>query len=165
MIIRDVTENDAEAFKLLREDLERSGFMLHEPGEKVMTVEEERMRLKKIVSSSFLKIRVAEIDSRLAGQITVVRGTEKRKRHSAYLALGVHSDYRRQGIAGRLMDDVINEAEKTGIRRLELTVIKQNVNAKELYEKKGFKVEGEKVASLKIAGEYINEYYMYKLMN
>ena len=32
--IRQVKEDDAEEFVNLQEDLEQSGFMLHEPGEK-----------------------------------------------------------------------------------------------------------------------------------
>lgn len=50
------------------------------------------------------------------------------------------------------------------ISRLELTVIKDNIKAFNLYRKMGFILEGEKVHSLIINGEPVNEYYLYKLL-
>jgi RimJ/RimL family protein N-acetyltransferase len=55
-------------------------------------------------------------------------------------------------------------AKDVGISRLGLTVIKGNTKAFNLYKKMGFVLEGEKVHSLKINGEFVNEYYLYNLL-
>lgn len=160
--IREVRVIDAEKLMSLQENLERSGFMLHEPGERVRTLEEESLRLEKVVRTLSTNIWVVELNNDIIGQITVVRGETKRRKHSAYLALGVHSDYQNRGIAGKLLEYVFGWAKTAGIKRLELTVITQNTSAVHLYKKKGFKVEGEKINSLLIENRFVNEYYMYK---
>jgi RimJ/RimL family protein N-acetyltransferase len=59
---------------------------------------------------------------------------------------------------------VFQWAKEKEISRLELTVIKDNVKAFNLYKKMGFILEGEKVHSLIIDGLPVNEYYLYKLL-
>ena len=84
--------------------------------------------------------------------------------HSAYLVLGVLEDYQGQGIATKLFNRVFEWAKEVEITRLELTVIKDNTKAFNLYRKMGFVLEGEKVHSLIINGQPVNEYYLYKLL-
>ncbi|MCH8991154.1 MAG: GNAT family N-acetyltransferase [Acidobacteria bacterium] len=62
--------------------------------------------------------------------------------HSSWLALGVHRDFRRQGIGHRLMTGVIEQAWQSGLKRLELEVWADNQPAITLYEKLGFRREG-----------------------
>ncbi len=63
---------------------------------------------------------------------------------------------------------LFTEAEKWardhGIHRLELTVIQKNEAGFGLYQKMGFEVEGTKRDSLFMDGEFVNEYYMSKLL-
>nr|WP_245705681.1 GNAT family N-acetyltransferase [Aliicoccus persicus] len=103
-------------------------------------------------------------DESLMRFIAVLRGKLKRNRHSAYLVLGVDKNYRRQGVASALFEEVFSWSQIQGISRLELTVIKHNHPAFNLYSKMGFILEGEKVRSLMIDGKPVNEYYMYKLL-
>ena len=51
-----------------------------------------------------------------------------------------------------------------GIHRLELTVMAHNVAAVALYKKAGFAVEGTRRHSMLVAGSYVNEHYMAKLL-
>lgn len=88
----------------------------------------------------------------------------KRNRHSAYLVLGVLEDFQGQGIATGLFEKIFEWAKSAGISRLELTVITENVKAHSLYKKMGFVLEGEKVHSLMIDEQPVNEYYLYKLL-
>ena len=62
--------------------------------------------------------------------------------HSAGLAIGLHRDFRRQGIGNRLMDSVIEQAWQSGLERIELFVWAGNQPAIALYEKLGFQHEG-----------------------
>lgn len=50
------------------------------------------------------------------------------------------------------------------IVRLELTVLCTNKIALNLYKKSGFEIEGTKRKSMYIDGEYVDEYYMSKII-
>jgi len=47
---------------------------------------------------------------------------------------------------------------------LELTVECCNNTAKNLYEKNGFKIEGIRKKSMFVAGSFVNEFYMAKIL-
>ena len=55
-------------------------------------------------------------------------------------------------------------ARGKGLVQLELTVECLNVNAVKLYEKCGFQIEGIREKSMKVDGEFVDEYYMAKLL-
>ncbi|MFC4403808.1 GNAT family N-acetyltransferase [Gracilibacillus xinjiangensis] len=55
-------------------------------------------------------------------------------------------------------------ASKHNLRRLELTVVTGNEAGLSLYKKMGFEIEGTKRDSLFIDGEYLDEYYLSKLL-
>ncbi|NYC93541.1 GNAT family N-acetyltransferase [Clostridium acetobutylicum] len=55
-------------------------------------------------------------------------------------------------------------AERQKIKRLELTVVCDNEEAKRLYEKNGFSIEGIKKNSMFIDDEYVDEFCMAKLL-
>lgn len=52
----------------------------------------------------------------------------------------VDQDHRRQGIGTQLMQEALALAEKHGVDSVELNVNKDNLAAKRLYEKMGFKI-------------------------
>ena len=56
--------------------------------------------------------------------------------------IAVHPDYRRQGIAKKLLESAIREAEKRGLSLLTLEVRQSNTAAISLYEKYGFRRVG-----------------------
>jgi ribosomal protein S18 acetylase RimI-like enzyme len=164
MIIRPIHLNDAERFLELSKKVEESGFMLYEPHENKRTVEQQMKIIEDILSVKNSIIFVAEIDNKLVGFIQAIGGRLKRNRHSAHLVLGVQEDFQGMGIATKLMNQIFSWAKEQDISRLGLTVIKNNDKAFNLYRKMGFVIEGEKVHSLKINGEFVNEYYLYKLI-
>lgn len=164
MIIRPIELEDAESFLQLSKRIDESNFMLYEPGEKKRTIEQQKEIIEGIFSKKKSMIFVAETDDRLVGFIEVLGSSLKRIKHSAYLVLGVLEEYQGKGIATQLFNRVFEWAMENEITRLELTVIKDNDKAFNLYRKKGFVLEGEKVHSLMINGKPVNEYYLYKLL-
>lgn len=58
------------------------------------------------------------------------------------LNVSVKKEYRKQGIALRMLQCLLNEAEQKGIRHFTLEVREGNVPARTLYEKLGFVCEG-----------------------
>src|SRR5690606_21347965 len=88
----------------------------------------------------------------------------RRKRHSAYIALGIAEGQRGKGIGTELFRALDSWAALISLHRLELTVMETNAAGLALYKKAGFEVEGTKRDSLLINGQFVNEYYMAKII-
>lgn len=163
-MIRTIELSDAAKFLELNKSVDESGFMLYEPGEKQITPEQQRRIIEKILADEHSTMFVADLDNQLVGFIAAVGSNLRRTRHRATIVIGVLGKFRGMGIAVKLFEHLFCWAKKSGIKRLELTVIKENHIAYNLYRKMGFILEGEKVHSLIINGEPMNEYCLYKLI-
>ena len=164
--IREIHEGDAEAFLdlLTRIDAE-TDLMLLEAGERVTTVEEQRERIKGILSKENQTILVALHAGQLVGYLVAIGGEVRRIRHRAYLVIGVLQAFTGRQIGTRLFTALEIWARRHGIERLELTVRTDNERGTGLYKKVGFEIEGLKSRSLKVKGTYVNEYYMAKILD
>lgn len=80
----------------------------------------------------------AERDARLVGHAVVVR----QPFDAELQAILVAGDQRRQGVAGRLLDEVIETARGWGVERLLLEVRASNAPAIGLYRRAGFNEDG-----------------------
>jgi len=166
MIIRTICEDDAEQFLTLcnQRDLETQ-FMLLEPGERKNTLEEQRTQIEILLRQENQTIFVAEQDKHLIGYLAASGGTFKRNRHSAYLVIGILQAFTGQGIGTQLFQSLEDWAKQQHIHRLELTVMTHNTVGIALYKKQGFAIEGTKRHSLLINGQYVDEFYMSKLLD
>ncbi|WML57668.1 GNAT family N-acetyltransferase [Neobacillus sp. PS2-9] len=165
MFVREVEESDAENLVALIKQVEKeSDFMLMEPGERQITPEQQQQRIHSIQKSENSTIFVAENEEQLVGYMFAMGGTAKRNQHSVYVVIGILKDYRGQGIGTTIFEKLEEWAVDRKVRRLELTTVTQNVAGVALYKKMGFEVEGTKKDSLLIDGEFVDEYYMAKLV-
>jgi RimJ/RimL family protein N-acetyltransferase len=165
MLVREITLGDAEAFiNLVKQVEEDSDYMLMEAGERTTTAEQQQLQLERMIQQSNSTIFVAEENEKLIGYIIVMGGTVRRTRHTAYLVIGILKEYRGQGVGTRLFEVVSEWAVNHQLSRLELTVVTKNEAGVALYKKNGFEIEGTKVNSLYIDGEFFSEYYMAKLL-
>lgn len=164
--IREIREGDAEKFLALCHQLDReTQFILLEPGERLMTVEEQRERIKSILSIDNQTILMAEDQQgQLAGYLSATGGDYNRNRHTVYLVIGILQGFTGQGIGAQLFVQVEKWARLHSIHRLELTVMVHNERAVKLYQKMGFKIEGVKKHNLRVDGRYVDEYEMAKLL-
>ncbi|TAA11028.1 GNAT family N-acetyltransferase [Pseudoxanthomonas winnipegensis] len=79
----------------------------------------------------------------LVGFMRTVRFSRRARRHVAEVrSVVVRASHRRQGIAGRLLSQLIAQARDSGIEALLLTVVAGNLPARRLYEQAGFAVYG-----------------------
>lgn len=96
------------------------------------------------------QIVVAECDGRLCGFATLAEG--------GYLdLLYVHKDHQRQGIAQKLLDDLIQKAKSAGQRHLTTA---SSITARRFFEKNGFIIEKEQWVQIK--GQHLKNYKMSK---
>ena len=159
--VRLVTEADAASVVNLRRRLfAETPFMLWEPAEFVQTAEDERKRIASLNSRPNCLSILTEHKSEVVGLLTAVGGDRNRQRHSATLALGVAKAYWGQGIATAMVREAVAWSERTGLKRLELTVHTSNLAALSVYLRCGFQVEGVRRSSLFVDGEYVDEYLM-----
>ena len=165
MNIRIITENDSEQFLLPCKSLDHeTQFMMLEPDERTTTVEEQRQRIRNVLSQDNQMIFIVEDDERLIGYLGAFGGSYRRDRHCAYIVAGILQAYAGQGLGKRLFEALDEWAMNQKIHRLELTVMCHNERAVHLYQKMGFTTEGIKRDSLQVDGRYVDEYYMAKLL-
>ena len=164
MKIRIAKTSDASQLVAVMKDAQESGFMLFDPGERILTAEQFERYIEATNQKQNSAIFVATEEEKILGYIIVQGETPKRIAHCAYIVIGVHSASRGKGVGTALFTHTEQWAKEAGIQRLELTVIKHNEAAYHLYEKRGFEVEGVKQKSLKIDGEYVDQYYMAKMI-
>lgn len=166
MTVRQVREDDAREFLELLIKLDNeSEFMMVEPGERRTTTEEQRERIKSILSRENRAIFVAVNDGALIGYIAALGGHAQRNKRCAHVVIGIIRAYAGRGIGKKLFISMEEWAQKSHLHRLELTVMTHNKIAIGLYKKLGYTVEGTKVHSLRLHDAYIDEYYMAKLLD
>jgi L-phenylalanine/L-methionine N-acetyltransferase len=83
--------------------------------------------------------------------------------HIFYLGgLAVHPDFTGKGLGVKMMQEIMDLAQKNGCKRLELSAGTENLRAIELYKKVGFEAEGvmRKYTYLKREGRFLDELLM-----
>ncbi|VTU29655.1 putative acetyltransferase YhhY [Variovorax sp. PBL-H6] len=103
---------------------------------------------------------VAILDGVVVGWCDVLPTHGQARSHVGTLGIGLIPPARRHGFGEKLMKSAIDAAWETGLTRIELTVRVDNANAKALYERVGFKVEGLQRRSFRVDGEYADSYSM-----
>lgn len=93
MEIRPIKVSDAEGFLELCKKVDESGYMMFEPGERQLTIDQQRKAIEKIQDEDNTRFYVAEVENKLVGYIAAIGGGLKRNQHSAYLVMGVLADY------------------------------------------------------------------------
>ena len=165
MHIRKIQPEDAEAFLVLNHRLDaETKTMLLEPGERNSDVESLRKRIEHTVVQSNEAIFVAEEDGVLIGYVSIIGGHLQRMTHKASIVTGVLPQYGGKGVGTQLFTFMLKWTESSSLYRLELTVMTHNEPAIALYKKFGFQIEGTKRASLKVDGNYVDEYVMSLLL-
>ena len=97
---------------------------------------------------------VALLGEDVIGWCDVSPMTGKGFAHRGRLGMGVHQDFRGQGIGSQLLAQAMKRCREMGLERIELEVFGSNESAIRFYERAGFVVEGVKRKGRKLDGEY-----------
>lgn len=162
--IRLADPDDSEALMALQRRLDtQSTFMLLEPGEREDTPDRLRERLQAQGAAGGFDLVAAGPDT-LAGWLSVEVLPYHRASRTGYVVMGVDAAAAGQGIGRALLAEAIAEARRRGLRRLELTVMTDNLRAIDLYLRSGFQVEGRRRQALVRDGAMIDEFYLARLL-
>lgn len=162
--IRKGNSGDAEGIVSVMKSAEESGNMLYDPGEREVDPESFAKFIDAINENEKSVIFVAVENGKVLGYLIAQNEKPKRIAHRAYIVVGVHRDSRGKGIGKALFAHMMEWAKKVKLHRIDLTVIAENDAAVALYRKMGFEIEGIKRDSLLIDDEYVDEFYMSKLL-
>ena len=163
--IRPATPDDAAAFLALRQQVdEETRFMMFEPGERQVTVEQERERLINFAKAENKQTFLAEEDGQLIGWLWANGGDFRRNRHMVHIVIGILEAYTGRSIGRRLFEVCEQWAREKQLHRLELTVMAHNARGIALYKKMGFEIEGTAKHQMKVDGEYVDLHMMAKLL-
>ena len=107
--------------------------------------------------------RFAVKNNKLIGMLDLVIGKTSKSAHLAVvISVYVNSEFRNQGIAKMLFEDIEKYAKNQGVEILRLNVLVDNLPAKNLYKKLGFVKIGDLPKAMKHKNIYYNEIQMQK---
>lgn len=165
LIIREAELEDARSFIRLQESIfSETDFMLYGKSDIQMTVQSMRKEMTNWKNTANSILLFAIMNGQFAGYVLFTGGPAPRALHRASVVIGVKQEFAQKGIASSLMLHGEKWAKEVGISKLELSVIKENTNAQKLYKKLGFDIEGDRKNALIINGQFVDEFYMGKLI-
>ncbi len=140
---REARKDDAKALLAYKKQVFDESEFLSRPGsEYQVTVEEEAEGIVSMTCTENALIWLAIEKEEVVGCLNIRPYPLQREKHKASIGLSVKKSCRGQGIGKKLMQKAIEFFEASPLHRLELTVVKDNVQAVTLYKKLGFREEG-----------------------
>jgi len=115
-------------------------------------------RLTRIENGELIDV-VAEVDGRVIANSEVEKRSDLMS-HVGCMGIGIKSGYRGIGIGTKIMEELIDESKKAGLKILILDHFATNKTARQLYEKMGFKETGKTPKAIYKNGKYIDLIHM-----
>lgn len=163
-MIREVEIEDALELLNMQCRLDRqTEHMIYEEDERPRDLEALKKKISELKLNGCL-ILIAEDEGEMIGFLSADRGRQKRTKHAAYITIGILKEYKGRGIGTALLEVMENWSKENGISRMESTVMCHNVEGMRLYRKNGFEVEGIRKHAVYVDKQYIDEYYMAKVL-
>lgn len=165
LVIREIEIDDAPAYLNFLNTLDHeTRFLLFEPGERGDDAEAQAEKLKAMKSEGVSTIFIALAQEAIIGFAAVSGNGLQRVKHRASVVVGILAAHRGMGWGKRLLLQAEEWAAKRGILRLEATVAMQNTDALWLYSGLGYHVEGIRRRARFVDGQYVDEFYMSKML-
>lgn len=108
-------------------------FMLFEKGERNINKEDILEKIDAIADIGDI-CSIAKVENTIIGYVVAVREKFIRTKHVANIVIGILEDYCGKGIGTIFFQNILDWANKNGVKRLELTVIAENKRAINLYK-------------------------------
>lgn len=153
VILRSAEVSDAaDMIEYLRVTSGETRFLIREPDEVRLTVEQEEAFLQSRLDAEKSCMIVAEAEGRLAGTCAVMpAGPYRRYAHRCEMAVALYQAFCGRGIGRMLMERGLALAKGWGYEQAELEVVAGNTRAMSLYESLGFEPVGRLPRNMKYA--------------
>ena len=160
--VREAKTDDTDSLiQYLEKVSGESDFLTIGPGDFKLSVEEEKEFIKKMNKSKNSLFLVAVINEEIVGIFTFEGGGNPRTKHVGDFGITVLKNYWGLGIGSILIEMLLNWVKKSKtVRKINLKVDTNNTRAISVYEKFGFKKEGEVSRDSFINGKFNNAYIM-----
>jgi RimJ/RimL family protein N-acetyltransferase len=165
--IRKAEMSDAEALCHFIKELDsQSEYILYDVGERRIDIESTKKYLDNSNNTPGSVVLIAENEiSKIIGFACGEANTKNRSSHVTKANLGVLKSHRGTPVARQLLGELIQYLKNKKIVRIEASVIKNNIICLNLCKKFGFQIEGIKKLSIKIGGQFLDEYVIALLFN
>lgn len=163
--LRNAEVEDAEALlTFLKITTSETPFLIREPDEVSLTLEQEEAFLKSLIESERELLMIAEIDGRHVGNCSLMQIMPYRRyAHRCSVAIALYQEFCGVGIGEIMMQTLLDLAKKIGYEQAELEVVSNNERAISLYEKLGFETFGHLPDNMKYAdNSYVDAEWMMK---
>lgn len=160
VLLRSPEEHDAEAMlHLLKTACAQTHFLMREPEDAFMTLEEERQFLRNMLDDPRSLMLSAFVDGQPIGNASFMpEGTCRKVLHRADFGIAILQEYWGRGIGSALLERIIRLAREAGYEQLELQASTSNVRGLTLYKKFGFVLTGTTPHGFKLPdGSYMDE--------
>ena len=164
LLLRNAREEDAQRLlHYLKTTSAETRFLIREPDEVTMTLEDERRFIQRQNESERDVMVLAFYDGEFAGNASLMGMGPSRYRHRAGLAIALYQAYTGLGIGRAVLEALLAIAKDCGIEQVELEVVADNERAIALYKNLGFEVYGTMPRNMKYReGTYADVYWMMK---
>lgn len=144
VIIRKAEPEDAkEMVSVMKTAFDETRFLSRNADEFQTTPEQERVFIENVAADPNQELYVALYEDQVIGICSVGRvRTHQRYRHRAETAFMILKKYCGLGIGGKMMQECIAWCREHQISQLELSVIKDNQHAIQMYQDFGFTIVG-----------------------
>ncbi|MDR3440995.1 GNAT family N-acetyltransferase [Telmatospirillum sp.] len=107
---------------------------------------------------------VADMAGEIVGHLGFEVNQIPRRRHVGSFGIAVKDTHQGTGVGGKLLTSAVDFADNwLNLNRLEITVYTDNEAAIKLYQKYGFRIEGEAPYFAYRNGDYVSVYYMARI--
>ena len=149
--IRKIKTEDAEGFRDCLESVARERQFLAQV--EAPPLDKVREFVSQSVEQNAAQY-VADVDGRIVGWCDVFAHWPYALKHVGTLGMGLHAEFRGQGLGRALMLKTLEHALQNGIYRITLEAREDNLRAIRLYESVGFKHEARAPCALRFDGVF-----------
>lgn len=164
LLLRNATEDDAQMLlDYLKVTCGETRFLLKEPEEITLTLEQEKEFIRKGLESDTNLMLLGFLDGEYVGNCSLMGKNLIRQKHRSSIGIALYQKFTGMGIGSIMLDKLFEVAREKGYEQIELEVVANNERAIHLYKKKGFEIYGTYKDTMKYPdGTYADEYWMMK---
>jgi RimJ/RimL family protein N-acetyltransferase len=162
LLIRAAAVEDARALLDFSDGVSgESDFLSFGPGEFELTEPQEQEFIRGCLAADNQLFLMGVMDGEVVAVLVFTGGRRKRIRHCGEFGVSVRKTHWGLGIGSFMLDALIEWARGAGvITKINLRVRTDNERAIQLYERKGFVVEGTLRREMLLDGTYHDHYWM-----